>query len=240
MADDSQKIPDYLNFHPCNTPRGMSYYKLDILTKEQKKELFDQKLELVRDNQRYLKRHPEIRAVVSLVLKTVLKARPKVKVRHFLANYFAEHSDVIKKTIEECSIVKSLSLASEELGSELAEESSSSSSESLEFEGSSLLYLMKDISDYSFHAVKPVTDPEILTICGKMLDEILDIVCREDVVTQMKHFFGRRPESDFQLELPSFDNKTSASLLSRDYQMPSNIDVDSNRIDDRSRIRYDI
>ncbi|CAG9816033.1 unnamed protein product [Phaedon cochleariae] len=100
MADNSSSSPNHLDFHPCDTPRGMTYYKLQELTDQQQKLLFNQKLEIMRNNQKYLKDHPEIKAAIGILVKAILKARPKVKRPYFLAKYFTEHYEEIKSAME--------------------------------------------------------------------------------------------------------------------------------------------
>lgn len=61
MADDSEFIPDTLEFHQCDTPRGMQYYDLSILTPYQQDRLNRLKRDTIRDDERYLAAHPEVR-----------------------------------------------------------------------------------------------------------------------------------------------------------------------------------
>ncbi|KAG5900672.1 hypothetical protein JTB14_005937 [Gonioctena quinquepunctata] len=228
----------------------MTYFQLGILTSEQKKQLSDTKLDIVRENQKYLKKHPEIRAVVELVLKAVLKARPKVKVRHFLAEYFAENSDEIKKTIEECSIAKSVSILSDETDQYLGKDESYSLSGSLEYQDSTLSFLFKDRSSFYLQDAEVPVDPETMMICRKVINDVLDNVCREDIVTQMKHFAGAQSgfdDSDTQLAFP-FESRMS-SLSSSDSQSgsqqsesrsQSHDDEGLGQIDDRIKHRFNI
>lgn len=55
-------MDDESTFHPCNTPRGTLYYNLDTLTDDQQEELNDLKVNIVRDNYKYLAAHPEVTA----------------------------------------------------------------------------------------------------------------------------------------------------------------------------------
>lgn len=68
MADDTEMIPETLDFHPCDTPRGMLYYKLNDLTFEQRKKINQYKLQYVKNNQKYLKDHPEVRKQQQFIL----------------------------------------------------------------------------------------------------------------------------------------------------------------------------
>lgn len=60
MADDTIDIVEPFDFHPCNSPRGMLYYDLNVLTDYQQTQLNDFKRELIRQNERYLASHPEV------------------------------------------------------------------------------------------------------------------------------------------------------------------------------------
>lgn len=60
MADDSLEINDELEFHPCDTPRGLQYYDLKGLTDEQQIHLNELKLKMIREDEIYLASHPEV------------------------------------------------------------------------------------------------------------------------------------------------------------------------------------
>lgn len=98
MTDDSENIPGYLDFHPCDAPKGMLFYNLRDLTDKQKLMLKEYKLNIMRENQTYLKNHPEIKVVVQYLLKAILKARPKIKLTQFLSQILIKEW----KHIEEC------------------------------------------------------------------------------------------------------------------------------------------
>lgn len=100
MADDTDYQPEQLDFHPCDPPRGMSSYKLDDLTNYQKEKLNDYKLNVIRENHRYLKNHPEIRIVVDFLLKVILKVRPNIKLTQFLAKYLVDNFEELKEAVE--------------------------------------------------------------------------------------------------------------------------------------------
>lgn len=59
MADDSQEVIEPIDFHPCDTPRGMLYYDVNALTPEQQHELNYLKTDTVREDERYLAANPE-------------------------------------------------------------------------------------------------------------------------------------------------------------------------------------
>lgn len=56
-------------FHPSDQPHGSKNYDLDALEFEQIKELKDKKLLVRQENEIYLKNHPEIRGLISILLR---------------------------------------------------------------------------------------------------------------------------------------------------------------------------
>lgn len=104
MADDSEHVPEYLDFYPADAPRGMLYYNTDVLTDYQKAQLKEYKLNIIRENQDYLRRHPEVKIIVQFLLKGILKARPKIKLTQFLAQFLVDNFDEIKETVDKISV----------------------------------------------------------------------------------------------------------------------------------------
>ena len=68
MANNANRIIDPMEFHPGDTPRGMEYYTLEILTPQQQEELNLYKINTIRENQKYLFEHPEVRKKYHKVL----------------------------------------------------------------------------------------------------------------------------------------------------------------------------
>ncbi|XP_074025951.1 uncharacterized protein [Leptinotarsa decemlineata] len=218
MADDSRKVEEPLDFHPCNTPRGMTYYKLEDLTTEQKRKLFEQKLDIVRENQKYLNKHPEVRAVIALVLRAVLKARPKIKLRYFLAKYFVENFDKIKATIESFATPQSSTemIVDDNLIDDNTESDSFSSSSSIDSDEPSFLCVIEGQSSYDLlpKQARGESKPETLLICSQILEEIISYVCRHDIVQQIKMISGtqsKQYDSDPMLAFP-YENYSLASF----------------------------
>ncbi|KAJ8920931.1 hypothetical protein NQ315_015724 [Exocentrus adspersus] len=100
MADDSEYINETFDFHPCATPRGMLYYKLTELTEEQQTRLNRYKIDVIRSNQKYLHTHPEIRLIISKLLRAVLRARPKHSIHKFLVEYLMDIWPDLKKEVD--------------------------------------------------------------------------------------------------------------------------------------------
>lgn len=73
MADDSIEIIEPFDYHPCNSPRGMLYYDLNVLTSEQQTELNKFKRKVVREDEKYLAKHPEVSRVLMSFLQLVCK-----------------------------------------------------------------------------------------------------------------------------------------------------------------------
>lgn len=56
-------------FHPTDQPHGSRNYDLDALEPEQLKKLQDKKLFFRQENEVYLKNHPEIRGLITILLR---------------------------------------------------------------------------------------------------------------------------------------------------------------------------
>lgn len=64
MADASEKITEEMDFHPCNTPRGMLYYDVQAITTDQQEKLSQLKRNIVREDEIYLAAHPEVKILI--------------------------------------------------------------------------------------------------------------------------------------------------------------------------------
>lgn len=122
MADDSEHLPEDLDFHPCDPPRGMFFYNTDDLTDYQKEKLRKYKLKVIKDNYKYLKNHPEIKTLVQFLMKGILKARPKIKPNRFLAQLLFDNLEEVHE------IIDAAKLNSSELSLDTKKSSESSSS----------------------------------------------------------------------------------------------------------------
>lgn len=60
MADNSSKIINPLKYHPCDTPRGCTYYDTEYLTDYQQINLNQLKIATIKSDERYLRMHPEV------------------------------------------------------------------------------------------------------------------------------------------------------------------------------------
>ncbi|XP_050302981.1 uncharacterized protein LOC126740855 [Anthonomus grandis grandis] len=101
MADKSAQILERLQFHPCDVPRGMEPYDLQCLTRLQQLRLNNHKIEVIRENQAYLYKTPEIRAVVQIIIRKLLLDRPSHDIQKFIGQYFRNHSNTILEEINE-------------------------------------------------------------------------------------------------------------------------------------------
>ncbi|CAH1369286.1 unnamed protein product [Tenebrio molitor] len=99
MADDSWDIDSIMEFHPCNRPHGMKDYVLSDLTAEQQMKLNVRKREQIRTDQKYLAAHPEIRGLIVMILRILLKSRPKFDIYEAIGQYFTKSSVDLKEEI---------------------------------------------------------------------------------------------------------------------------------------------
>ncbi|XP_025162493.1 uncharacterized protein LOC112590394 [Harpegnathos saltator] len=78
-------------FHPADSPHGMRNYDLGALTRDQKRELNEMKMITRKENEIYLHAHPEVRALIAILLRKLfilhLTFRYVVKIarRHVLS-----------------------------------------------------------------------------------------------------------------------------------------------------------
>lgn len=57
------------SFHPADPPQGMTNYDLGALTKDQKESLNEMKMSIRRENEIYLKNHPEVKGLIIIFLR---------------------------------------------------------------------------------------------------------------------------------------------------------------------------
>lgn len=100
MTEDLDHTNSQTKYHPCDTPRGMKYYQLDELTDDQQKQLNDLKIQTIREDEKYLAAHPEIRAIVSIIFKEVFRRRPVLRIHEFIAKFFNRSEHDIRDDIE--------------------------------------------------------------------------------------------------------------------------------------------
>lgn len=56
-------------FHPADPPYGMLNYDVGALTRDQKSALNEMKMRIRRENEIYLKTHPEVRGLIAILLR---------------------------------------------------------------------------------------------------------------------------------------------------------------------------
>lgn len=56
-------------FHPADPPHGMQNYDVGALTRDQKQALNKMKMIIRKENEIYLKLHPEIRGFIAILLR---------------------------------------------------------------------------------------------------------------------------------------------------------------------------
>ncbi|XP_044266397.1 uncharacterized protein LOC123012501 isoform X2 [Tribolium madens] len=99
MVDDSMDIEPFMDFHPCNTSHGMKDYILEDLTSDQQFKLNVQKREQIRSNQQYLAEHPEIRGLIVMILRLLMKKKPKYDIYEVIGQYFTKPSVDLKQEV---------------------------------------------------------------------------------------------------------------------------------------------
>lgn len=56
-------------FHPADPPHGMQNYDIGALTGDQKQALNEMKMVIRRENEIYFKSHPEIKSLITILLR---------------------------------------------------------------------------------------------------------------------------------------------------------------------------
>ncbi|KAJ3654913.1 hypothetical protein Zmor_014065 [Zophobas morio] len=99
MADNSWDVDTIMDFHPCNIPHGMKNYVLQDLTPDQQTKLNVYKREQIRTDQKYLAAHPEIRGLIIMILRLLLKTKPVFDIYEVVGQYFTKSSVDLKEEI---------------------------------------------------------------------------------------------------------------------------------------------
>ncbi|EFA04034.2 uncharacterized protein LOC103313082 [Tribolium castaneum] len=99
MVDDSMDIEPFMEFHPCNIPHGMKDYILKDLTSAQQIKLNVRKREQIRTDQQYLSEHPEIRGLIVMILRLLMKKKPKYDIYEVIGQYFTKPSVDLKQDV---------------------------------------------------------------------------------------------------------------------------------------------
>ncbi|XP_012154081.1 uncharacterized protein LOC105664346 [Megachile rotundata] len=75
-------------FHPKDPAHGTLNYDLGALNEYQKKKLNSRKATERYENEIYLKRHPEIKGFLSILLRHVLQTQPSIRVHETIGEFF--------------------------------------------------------------------------------------------------------------------------------------------------------
>ncbi|XP_043797857.1 uncharacterized protein LOC122717661 [Apis laboriosa] len=75
-------------FHPKDPPSGTLNYDLGALSKHQKSSLNSRKTIEIRRNEMYLKNHPEIKGLISILLRNVLRKHCSTNVHEIIGEFF--------------------------------------------------------------------------------------------------------------------------------------------------------
>lgn len=72
MAEDLLEIFEEHPFHPTDPPHGLRNFDLGTLGKDQQRLLNEFKMTQIIENETYLKAHPEVRGLISILLRRVV------------------------------------------------------------------------------------------------------------------------------------------------------------------------
>ncbi|XP_049822161.1 uncharacterized protein LOC109605026 [Aethina tumida] len=80
------------DFSPNVAPANTHYYIKSDLGPDQQEKIDQLKLETLKENHKYLSEHPEVKAIIYILLERLLKKRPGTNIASFIANYFRKQS----------------------------------------------------------------------------------------------------------------------------------------------------
>ncbi|XP_076278305.1 uncharacterized protein LOC143208106 [Lasioglossum baleicum] len=78
----------YRAFHPKDPAHGSRNYDIGALSRRQKKKLNLRKTTVRKENEIYLTMHPEIKGLISLLLKCILCSRPDINIHETVGEFF--------------------------------------------------------------------------------------------------------------------------------------------------------
>ncbi|XP_029168005.1 uncharacterized protein LOC114938298 [Nylanderia fulva] len=75
-------------FHPADPPHGMQNYDIGALTRDQKQALNKMKMNTRRENEIYLKSHPEVKGLITILLRHILSKEPLIDIPEVVGTFF--------------------------------------------------------------------------------------------------------------------------------------------------------
>ncbi|XP_025833948.1 uncharacterized protein LOC112905544, partial [Agrilus planipennis] len=94
------------DFHASDVPRGCAPYSLDVLADSQQRKLNKLKVNIVRENQKYLAIHPEVRALVALLLRYIFAKFPHFHIHRSITDFFSQSRAEIENAVTEYLLEK--------------------------------------------------------------------------------------------------------------------------------------
>ncbi|XP_025267366.1 uncharacterized protein LOC112638939 [Camponotus floridanus] len=75
-------------FHPADPPHGMQNYDIGALTRDQKQSLNEMKMSTRRENEIYFNLHPEVKGLITILLRHVLSKQPLIDIPEVVGTFF--------------------------------------------------------------------------------------------------------------------------------------------------------
>ncbi|XP_033222571.1 uncharacterized protein LOC117176440 [Belonocnema kinseyi] len=101
MANECPNVLNQRAFHPTDPLQGMRNYDLGSLSQKQKEMLNHMKISQRKENEIYLHKHPEIKGLISILLRYVLIKKPAFDVHQIVGAFFARSRNIIAKDLLE-------------------------------------------------------------------------------------------------------------------------------------------
>ncbi|EZA60018.1 hypothetical protein X777_15300 [Ooceraea biroi] len=84
----NQQFKNSSAFHPADPPHGMQNYDVEALTRDQKQALNEMKMITRRENEIYFNSHPEIKSLITILLRHVLSKQPLIDIPEVVGAFF--------------------------------------------------------------------------------------------------------------------------------------------------------
>ncbi|KAF7287191.1 uncharacterized protein LOC143193614 [Rhynchophorus ferrugineus] len=173
MANDTKNIIDPFDFNSTDAPKGMEIYNMEYLTRDQQNSLNHHKAETIRENNKYLFEHPEIQAILQIIIRKLLIERPSHDIEMFISKYFLENYEEIENKVD--THIKSLPVRPKPKLSKsgIKEEK----------------HVVLDETRYDLYSETSresiADEPSVKSICKELLDKIIEDVMDEETRTRL-------------------------------------------------------
>ncbi|CAH1959683.1 unnamed protein product [Acanthoscelides obtectus] len=216
MAYVEKHLHVTMDFHPANTPRGMTCHKVADLDPIQQISLNQHKLQIVRENHKYLNSHREVSVAIKLVMDEILKTRPLSNIPVFISTFFKKnHQEIATKmqaAVEKRKEQEENQRVKEELETQTGVKIHSEHSilgEMKDLDQITLDYLAyQDVLDEAGESEQ--AEDDAVFVCYEIVQDIVNAVVNQEIISNEELPYT---ESDPMVYFPhSVNNLTHSSI----------------------------